>query len=105
MPVDHRWHTGSSQPLGHCFAPFARVFTEAGFAVLMHDHRGFGSGDGEPRGDIDPLRQNGDWRYAISFLESRPAVDSERIILWSSSFSGGHPLVLGATRRRINAVV
>jgi hypothetical protein len=41
---------------------------------------------GEPRGEIDPLRQNGDWRYAISFLKSRPASDSERIILWCSKF-------------------
>jgi len=55
---------------------FARAFAEAGFVVLVHDHRNFGASDGEPRGDIDPWRQIGDWRRAISFLESLPEVEA-----------------------------
>jgi dienelactone hydrolase len=34
---------------------FARVFANAGFVVLVHDHRGFGASDGEPRFDVDGL--------------------------------------------------
>jgi uncharacterized protein len=89
----------------HGLDRFARVFAEAGFVVLVHDHRGFGASDGEPRFDVDPWRQIADWRYAISYLESHPAVDADRIGLWGTSYAGGHALVLGATDRRLKAVV
>ena len=58
-----------------------------------------------PRYDIDPWVQIADWRRAISFLESQPFVDSDRIGLWGSSYAGGHAIVLGATDRRLRAVV
>jgi fermentation-respiration switch protein FrsA (DUF1100 family) len=84
---------------------FARLFADAGFVVLLHDHRNFGSSGGGIRQDVDPWRQIADWRRAISFLESQPEVDPARIGLWGTSFSGGHVIVLGATDRRIRAVV
>jgi uncharacterized protein len=84
---------------------FARAFTEAGFVVLVHDHRNFGSSDGAIRHDIDPWRQIADWRRAVSFLESMPEVDADRIGVWGTSYAGGHVLVLAATDRRIRAVV
>lgn len=89
----------------HGLERFARLFADAGFVVLVHDHRGFGASDGAPRYDVDPWVQIADWRRAISFLESHPAVDSERIGLWGSSYAGGHAIVLGATDRRLRAVV
>ncbi len=89
----------------HGLEPFAKRFAEGGFAVLLHDHRGFGPSGGEPRQDIDPWQQIKDWRRAISFLESRPEVDSSRIGLWGTSYAGGHAIVLGATDRRIRCVV
>lgn len=73
--------------------------------VLLHDHRGFGASDGEIRHDIDPWQQIADWRYAISYLESLPEVDPGRIGLWGTSYAGGHAIVLGATDRRLRAVV
>jgi fermentation-respiration switch protein FrsA (DUF1100 family) len=85
--------------------PFARAFAEAGFVVLLHDHRSFGASDGEPRQDVDPWRQIADWRRAISFLERRPDVDADRIGLWGTSYAGGHAIVLGATDRRLRCVV
>jgi uncharacterized protein len=85
--------------------PFARAFADAGFVVLLHDHRNFGASDGEPRQDVDPWRQIADWRRAISFLESRPEVDADRIGLWGTSYAGGHAIVLGATDRRLRCVV
>jgi fermentation-respiration switch protein FrsA (DUF1100 family) len=89
----------------HGLDRFARVFAEAGFVVLVHDHRGFGASGGTPRFDVDPWVQIADWRRAISFLESHPAVDADRIGVWGTSYAGGHAIVLGATDRRVRAVV
>ncbi|GAB3987400.1 alpha/beta hydrolase [Actinoallomurus acanthiterrae] len=89
----------------HAILRFADTFAQAGFVVLVHDHRTFGASDGTPRQDIDPWRQIEDWRRAITYLESRPEVDGGRIGLWGSSYAGGHALVLGATDRRLKAVV
>ena len=89
----------------HGLERFARLFANAGFVVLVHDHRGFGASDGSPRFDVDPWVQIADWRRAISFLETHPAVDPNRIGLWGTSYAGGHAIVLGATDRRLRAVV
>ena len=89
----------------HGLTRFAHAFANAGFVVLLHDHRTFGVSDGEPRQDIDPWRQIADWRRAISYLEARPEVDPKRIGLWGTSYAGGHALVLGATDRRIACIV
>lgn len=89
----------------HGLERFARLFADAGFVVLVHDHRGFGASDGATRYDVDPWVQIADWRRAISFLETRPAVDPDRIGVWGTSYAGGHAIVLGATDRRLRAVV
>ncbi|MGY3303213.1 fermentation-respiration switch protein FrsA (DUF1100 family) [Pseudomonas sp. PvR086] len=89
----------------HGLEPFAEKFASNGFVVLLHDHRNFGASEGTPRQDIDPWSQIADWRRAISFLEDQDAVDAKRIGLWGTSYSGGHALVLGATERRLRAVV
>ncbi|MGF6767834.1 fermentation-respiration switch protein FrsA (DUF1100 family) [Paraburkholderia sp. GAS199] len=89
----------------HGIEPLAETFAKAGFVVLLHDHRGFGDSGGEPRQDINPWQQITDWRRAISWLEDRPEVDESRIGLWGTSFAGGHAIVLGATERRLKAIV
>ena len=89
----------------HGIERFAQAFAEDGFVVLLHDHRNFGASDGDPRHDVDPWRQIADWRGAISFLESRPEVDAERIGVWGTSYAGGHAIVLGATDPRLRCVV
>lgn len=89
----------------HDLDGFAQAFADAGFVVLVHDHRNFGASAGTPRQDIDPWRQIADWRRAVTFLEMQPSVDAERIGIWGTSFAGGHALVLGATDRRIKVVV
>lgn len=89
----------------HGLERFARAFAEAGFVVLVHDHRNFGASEGTPRGDIDPWQQIADWRRVISYLEARPEVDPTRIGLWGTSYAGGHAIVLGATDRRLRCIV
>ena len=89
----------------HGIAPMAEAFAKAGFVVMLHDHRGFGDSGGAPRQDINPWQQITDWRNAVSYLQDRPEVDEDRIGLWGTSFAGGHAIVLGATDRRLKAIV
>lgn len=89
----------------HGLLPTAEAFAAAGFVVLLHDHRSLGDSGGEPRQDVNPWQQITDWRRAISYLQERPEVDSTRIGLWGTSFAGGHAIVLGATDRRLKAIV
>ena len=89
----------------HGIERFAEAFAAAGFVVLLHDHRNFGTSGGELRGDVNPWTQVADWRRAISYLETRPEVDPTRIGLWGTSYAGGHAIVLGATDRRLRCVV
>jgi fermentation-respiration switch protein FrsA (DUF1100 family) len=84
---------------------FAEVFVEAGLACLVFDNRNFGASDGEPRYEIDPWEQVRDYRHAITYLQTLPGIDRERIGVWGSSYSGGHVLVLGAIDKRIKCVV
>src|SRR3954451_22309394 len=83
----------------------AAAFVARGFAVLLYDQRTCGSSDGEPRQDIDPVAQDRDMQMALSFVERHPALDSDRIGLWGSSFSGAGVLAVPARDRRVKAVV
>ena len=49
----------------HGLEHFARAFATAGFVVLVHDHRNFGTSGGDLRGDVDPWVQIRDWRRAM----------------------------------------
>jgi len=84
---------------------FAEVFAEAGLAALVFDNRNFGASDGEPRYEIDPWAQVRDYRHAITYLQTMPGIDRDRIGVWGSSYSGAHVIVLGAIDKRIKAVV
>jgi len=84
---------------------FGEAFAAAGFAALIFDNRNFGASDGEPRQEVDPWRQIRDYRDAITFCSTLPEVDSNRIGIWGSSYSGAHVIVVGAADRRVKCVV
>lgn len=84
---------------------YAEVFAAAGLAVLVYDNRNLGASDGLPRQEIDRTLQVRDYQDAITYAESLPGVDPERIGIWGSSFSGGHVLMVGALDRRVKCVV
>jgi fermentation-respiration switch protein FrsA (DUF1100 family) len=84
---------------------FAEAFAAAGFVVLVFDYRYLGQSEGEPRGQIVPDEQRLDYKNAITWLSAQPEVDSGRIGVWGTSFSGGHVLVVAAQDRRIKCVV
>ena len=84
---------------------YADFFAKAGLAALLFDYRCFGESDGEPRQHIDPHGQIEDYKNAISFAETLPEVDPNRIGIWGISYSGGHVLITGATDPRVKCIV
>jgi uncharacterized protein len=87
---------------------YADVLQTAGLACLVYDHPGFGASDSlapTPRQEIDPWQQVRCIQDAISYAQSRPEVDADRIGLWGTSFAGGHAIVVAASDRRVKAVV
>jgi len=84
---------------------YASVFTAAGFAVLVYDHRNYGASSGWPRNETDPWQQVEDMRAVISYGRNLSYVDKERIGLWGTSYSGGHALTVSSLDNRVSCVV
>ncbi|RUI00776.1 alpha/beta fold hydrolase [Pseudomonas aeruginosa] len=84
---------------------FAQRFTAAGYACLAFDYRHFGDSEGEPRQLLDIGRQLEDWHAAIAYARTLPFIDAERIVLWGTSFGGGHVLSVAAEDPKIAAVI
>jgi uncharacterized protein len=106
---------------------YATKFSMAGFVVLTFDYRGWADSDsrlvmaGEqpaPDGDgmvtvqarairevVDPVDQNRDILSALDFLSGEPGVDTSRIGIWGTSYSGGHVIYIGAIDDRVAAIV
>src|SRR5262249_7561392 len=86
---------------------FARRFLSTGYAVLTLDFRSFGGSSGEPRHHLDPLRQVDDYRMAIAFVAKTLAgrVDTSRIVLWGSSFSGSAAILAARDAPAVAAVI
>ena len=83
----------------------ADVFAAGGLNCVVYDHRNLGASGGEPRHHIDPWQQIADCREVVTFARNLSGVDGARLGIWGTSYSGGHALVMGATDRRIRAVV
>lgn len=84
---------------------FAERFAEAGYACLVFDYRHFGASSGEPRQLLDIDRQRQDWRSAVAFARTLDGVDPGRVIVWGTSFGGGHVIVTAAQDPRIAAAI
>lgn len=85
--------------------PFARRFVAAGIAALVFDYRGFGASGGEPRQRVLPHEQMEDYRNALTWLSLQPEIDSDRLGVWGTSFSGAHVIQVAAHDSRVKAVV
>jgi alpha/beta superfamily hydrolase len=77
------------------YEPYHRAFTDAGFAVLIFDYRGFGASEGD-RGTLSPAWQLADWRSAIAYMRGRDDVDGARGAIFGSGGTGGGNAVLVA---------
>ncbi len=85
-------------------ARFARAFVPEGYVCFAFDYRGFGKSEGS-RGRLVPQEQVEDVRSAVSFLETVPEVDSERLALLGWALGGGVAIAAGADDPRVGAVV
>ncbi len=84
---------------------YAEAFCDAGYAVVVFDYRYFGASSGQPRQLLDIGRQQDDYRAVIAWARHADGIDPDRIVLWGSSFSGGHVIAVAATDPRIAAVI
>jgi pimeloyl-ACP methyl ester carboxylesterase len=86
-------------------AAFAERFKAGGYACLVFDYRYFGDSDGEPRELLSIRRQREDWQAAVAFARSLPDIDRDRVVLWGTSFGGGHAIVTAAEDRDVVAAI
>ncbi len=77
------------------YVPYHQAFTDAGFAVLIFDYRGFGDSEGD-RGFISPAWQLEDWRNAVAYMRGREDMDADRAAIFGSGGTGGGNAVRAA---------
>ena len=85
------------------FGGFAEELNAGGFVSLTMDFRGFGQSEGVP-GEVIPYLQIYDASNAISYLQSRPEVNPDKIAVLGVSLGGGEVAYIGARDRRVKAV-
>lgn len=85
--------------------PFAERFQQAGADVLVFDYRGFGSSDGSVRQDINHVLHRQDYESVVAYARRLDGIDPDRIVLWGSSYSGGHVVAVAAKDPRIAGVI
>lgn len=87
------------------YLPYHEAFTEAGFAVLIFDYRGFGDSGGD-RGKLSPAMQLEDLSNAVTYLQTREDVDPDRIgVFGSGGTGGGNAVMLAAHDSRVRCAV
>jgi dienelactone hydrolase len=84
---------------------YAEHFAQRGMAVFVFDYRNFNDSEGQPRNYINPKRHLQDWKAALTYVRTLDEVDTKRIALWGTSFSGGHVIPTAAHDQEIKAVV
>jgi dienelactone hydrolase len=78
---------------------------DAGYAALVFDYRHFGDSDGEPRQLLDIKRQYEDWDAAIEYARGIEGIDRNRLVLWGTSFTGGHVVEAAARHSDVAAAI
>src|SRR5262245_29506021 len=89
----------------HYIHDHARKFVGAGISAFVYDHRGYGSSDGMPRHETNPLQQAEDYHDAISAAMLLPGVDPGRIVMWGVGHSGGAAMIAAASEPRVKAII
>lgn len=84
---------------------YAEVICASGLAVLLYDHRSFGSSGGEPRRQLNTWSQARGYRDAISYCATLEEIDAGRIALWGDSLSGGVAFAVAGIDPRVAALV
>ena len=82
----------------------AKMLAGLGYAALRLDFRGCGESEGE-RGRVICKEQVEDTRNALSFLATRPQVDSKRIAVAGQSFGAAVAVYTAGVDRRVAACI
>ncbi len=83
---------------------FAERFSEAGYRVLLFDHRFLGDSGGGPRQRFRSSEHEEDWRNAFAFAQARDGAENG-VILWGYSFAGAHATRIASERRDVAALL
>ena len=94
---------GSRKSAGNVTGP-TNMFVKWGYVVLRFDMRGCGESEGLP-GHLLCLEQVDDTRAAITFIQSRPEVDPNRVAVVGSSFGAAVAVYTGGVDERVSAVI
>jgi dipeptidyl aminopeptidase/acylaminoacyl peptidase len=87
------------------YQPYHEALLAADIAVLVFDYRGFGDSEGDAT-YFDPMNQVEDWRNALTYLESRPEIDSGRLgAFGSGGTGGGNAVMVAGLDERVKATV
>lgn len=78
----------------------AEQFQLANITALIYDPRSLGLSDGEPRNEIDPMKQVSDYSDALTFLLTHPLVNPDEICFWGMSFAGTVALCAASLDKR-----
>lgn len=73
----------------HYLQNWAERFQDAGFHVLIYDHRNFGDSEGHPRCEIDVQQQADDYSDAVTYVRGLNGVDASKVFLWGVCHAGG----------------
>ncbi len=84
---------------------YAERFAAAGYACFMFDYRNYGASDGDKRQLVNVRMQLEDWNAAIEYAKRDSRVDGKSLLIFGTSFSGGHAVWLSAHRRDIKGAV
>ncbi|ANF83252.1 alpha/beta hydrolase (plasmid) [Acinetobacter sp. NCu2D-2] len=69
---------------------FINHFIAQGYAVMEFDYPGWGLSGGFPRQDINPWKRVKTAHNALAHLKNQQQVNAHQIIVWGTSFGGGH---------------
>jgi pimeloyl-ACP methyl ester carboxylesterase len=86
-------------------APFAERFCREGFTAIAFDYRHWGGSSGQPRDVVSVPRQREDYRTVIDWAIAQPDIDSKRVFIWGTSFSGLHAVEIAATDTRLRGAI
>lgn len=87
------------------YVRYHEALTEAGFAVLVLDYRGFGDSGGD-RGTLSPADQLQDLVNAVTYLTTRDDVVADAIgVFGTGGTGGGNAVLLAEADRRVKAAV
>lgn len=84
---------------------FIHQFVAAGLVVMTFDYIGWGESEGSHRHAINPWNRVATVEYALAFLQQQNGIDKRKILLWGTSFGGGHAIDVAAKHPDLLGVI